>query len=84
MNVFFNTPYFLLFIVGTVNSISLFIFDLFAYYFDKDISGVIIGFEKNITSVANIFEFLLDILVNSMWSLGIWLTIYYFNKKLRI
>ena len=61
MNVFFNSPYFLLFVVGTVNSTSLFIFDLFAYYFDKDISGVIIGFEKNITSVANIFEFLLDI-----------------------
>ena len=79
MNVFYNSPYFLLVVVGIVDSIGLLIFDIFAYYLNREISGIIIGFQKNITSVGDFFGFLLDLLMNTTWNLGIWLSIYYYT-----
>ena len=50
-----------------------------AYKFNRDISGIIIGFQKNIINVVNVLEFILDIAIKFIWNLGIWLTIYYFS-----
>ena len=76
---FFITPYFLMFLIGIINTTLLLIFDSFAYFFNQEISGVIIGLQNNIQSVGDIFMFILDLFLNSMWNHGIWLTIYYFT-----
>ena len=48
MNYFYKNPYFIMFYIGIINSSLLLIFDTFAYFFNNDISGIIIGFKKNI------------------------------------
>ena len=77
MNEFYQTPYFLMFVVGTINSFALLIFDLFIYFVDSDIKGTIIGFQNNVYSVSRIFIFIGDIILQWVWNVGIWLTIYY-------
>ena len=53
----YNSPYFLMFSIGMICAILLIIYDIFAYLLNPDISGVIIGFQKNIKNAANFFEF---------------------------
>ena len=79
MNVSYNSPYFVMFIIGTINSILLLIFDIFAYYLRRHISGIIIGFKKNINHALDFFIFLFSLLLEFIWNLGIWLIIYYFT-----
>ena len=79
MNDFYNSPYFLMFIVGAINVIALLIYDLFAYYMNRDVSGIIKGLQNNVNSLSNFFLFLLDLIIEFIWCLGIFLTIYYFN-----
>ena len=55
------------------------IYDIFAFYLNKDASGVIIGFANNITSVKNFFLFIIDLLFLLMSNLGIFWTVYYFT-----
>jgi hypothetical protein len=79
MNDIYKTPYFMMLVIGLVNSFLLIIYDLFAYFFNREISGIIIGFQNNITSAGTFFAFVLNIIVNFIWNLGIWLTVYYFT-----
>ena len=79
MNDLFQTPYFMMLVIGIVNSFILIIYDLFAYNFNPKISGIIIGFQNNITSVGKFFAFVFHIITNFIWNLGIWLTVYYFT-----
>ena len=79
MNDFYKNPYFIMFNVGIINSSLLLIFDTFAYFFNNDISGIIIGFKKNISSALNIFYFILTLIIEFFWVLGIELTVYYFT-----
>ena len=74
---FIQTPYFLMFMIGAINIIVLIIYDLFAYYLNPDISGIFIGFKENIINAGDFFLFILDIIIQWIWNLGIWLTIYY-------
>ena len=78
-NVFYETPYFIMFYVGIINTISLLIFDIIAYFVDPRISGIIIGFRDNIENTGNFFLFILDLLIEYIWNLGIWILIYYFS-----
>ena len=70
---FFKTPYFFMFIIGLINSILILIYELFAYFINRDVSGITKGFQNNILDVGNVFLFILDLLVQSIWNLGIWL-----------
>ena len=79
MNDFYNSPYFIMCLIGIINIIGLLIYDLFAYYLNRDKSGIIIGFINNVNSLSNVFLFILDIIIEFIWNLGIILTIYYFN-----
>ena len=79
MNVFYETPYFIMFYVGIINTISLLIFDVITYFVNPSISGIIIGFQDNIENAGNFFLFILDLLIEYMWNLGIWILIYYFS-----
>ena len=76
---FYRSPYFMMFMIGIINSFLLIIYDIFAYYFNREISGIIIGFQENITSVGDFFGFFLDVILNFFWNFGIWITIYYFT-----
>ena len=77
MNVFYKSPYFLLLTTGLISMILLLIVDIFIYFLDPDIDGIIIGFKNNVFSVPKFFLFILDIIVEWIWNNGIWLTIYY-------
>ena len=79
MNVFYETPYFIMFYVGIINTISLLIFDVITYFVNPSISGIIIGFQDNIENAGNFFLFILDLLIEYIWNLGIWILIYYFS-----
>jgi len=81
MNIFYTTPYFIMFIIGSVNAIILLIFDLFAFNYNPDISGIIIGFQDNINSTGDAFIFISDIILECIWNLGFMLTIYYFTPS---
>ena len=79
MNISFNTPYFIMLIIGIVNTIILLIFDVIAYFAKPEISGIIIGLIDNIISVGDAFAFILDLILRFIWNLGLFLTIYYFS-----
>ena len=79
MNVFYNTPYFIMFVIGIIGSVCAIIFDIFAYFFNRDISGVIIGFQDNVTSFLYFLAFILHLITEFIWILGIFLTIYYYS-----
>ena len=79
MNDFYKTPYFIMFMIGIINTVLLLIFDIFAYFLNKDISGIIIGFQKNINSALKVFYFIGTLIFEFLWVLGIKLTIYYFT-----
>ena len=77
MNIFFTSPYFLMFAIGIINLSLLLIFDMFIYFLKSDIDGIFVGFNKNITSVSKYFIFILDIIIKFITNTGIWLTVYY-------
>ena len=79
MNVFFSTPYYLMFMIGIINVIILIIFDIFAYLFKPEISGIILGLKKNINSLGDLSMFLLDLILEFGYNLGILLVIYYYT-----
>ena len=79
MNVFFSTPYYLMFMIGIINVIILIIFDIFAYLFKPEISGIILGLKKNINSLGDLFMFFLDLILEFGYNLGILLVIYYYT-----
>lgn len=79
MDLYFNTPYFMMLIVGSINATILLIFEIIAYFANPDISGIIIGFNDNINGVGDFFLFVLDLILECIWNLGFWITIYYFS-----
>ena len=79
MNEYFKNPYFIMFYIGLIVTSFLLIYDTIAYFAKPDISGIIIGFQDNIKNVGDIFLFLLDLLLEYVWNLGIWLLIFYFS-----
>ena len=76
---YFYSIYFVLLLIGAFVCIPMLIYDIFAFYLNKDASGVIIGFANNITSAKNFFLFIIDLLFLLMSNLGIFWTVYYFT-----
>ena len=79
MIMFCETPYFFMFSVGGIISLSLLFYDIIAYFANQDASGIIIGFKDNINSVGDFFLLLLDLILEWGWICGIWLTIFYLS-----
>ena len=77
MKKFFNSPYFMMLVIGSVNVLFVLIFDLIAHAVDNENKGVINGIKINIKDVGDCFLMILDIILQFFWNLGIWLTIYY-------
>ena len=77
MILFLNTPYFMMLVIGIVDVILILIVDFIIYLIDNDTEGIILGLKLNITTVGAFFLMLLDLIIQFIWNLGIWLTIYY-------
>lgn len=68
-----------MFWLGLLASSLLLFYDIIAYFANPSVSGIIIGFRDNINNAGDFFLFLVDLLVEYIWNLGIWLVIYYFT-----
>jgi len=79
MNIFYKNPYFIMFFIGVIVTFLLLFYDIIAYFVNSEISGIIIGFQKNINNVVDFLGFILDLFVEYLWNLGIWLLIFYFT-----
>ena len=79
MNIFYKNPYFIMFFIGVIVTFLLLFYDAIAYFVNPEISGIIIGFQENINSVVDFLGFILDLFVEYLWNLGIWLLIFYFT-----
>ena len=55
------------------------IYDIIAYSFNRNISGVIIGLINNLNSVKKVFLFIVHLLFLFISNLGLFWTIYYFT-----
>lgn len=78
MNLFFSSPYSLMFSIGLLSIFILLLYDVIVYKINIDKSGIILGFQKNV-NISSFLLFFLDIFLEFLWNLGIWLTIYYFT-----
>ena len=76
---YFYSIYFVLLVIGAFVCIPMLIYDIFAFFLNKDASGIIISFANNINSVKNFFLFIVDLLFLLMEDLGIFWTVYYFT-----
>ena len=74
---FFNTPYFMMLVIGISCTTFVLIYDLFAFIVDRENEEIAKGFQSCITGVGEAFGFILDIITQFIWNLGIWLIIYY-------
>ena len=94
MNLYFDTPYNIMFKIGLILCIIIIIYEIIFYYYVNDYSGkysgIILAFKNNTnfadtsdTSDKNnkffFFIFFISIILEFLYNLGIWLTIYYFN-----
>ena len=79
MNLYYDSPYNIMFTIGLITTIILMIYDTIVYIFFKvENYGIIIGFQENI-NFSSFFLFLLELICEFLWNLGIWLTLYYFT-----
>ena len=77
MNMFFNTPYFMMLVIGIFGCIFVLIYDFILFLIDNDKEEVAKGFTYNIKEIGPAFALILDLIIQFIWNLGIWLTIYY-------
>jgi hypothetical protein len=77
MNMFFNTPYFMMLVIGIFGCVFVLIYDFIAFLIDKDKEEVAVGFRENIQEAKAAFALILDLIIHFIWNLGLWLTIYY-------
>ena len=77
MNMFFNTPYFMMLVIGIFGCVFVLIYDFIAFLIDNDKEEVAKGFRENINDAGKAFALILDLIIHFIWNLGLWLTIYY-------
>ena len=77
--VYFYSIYFVLLIIGAFVCIPLLIYDIVAYFVNKDASGIIIALIDNINSFTRFLLFLVDLIFTFIENLGLFWTIYYFT-----
>ena len=77
--IYFHSIYYILLIIGTLICVPMIIYDIITYYVKQDISGIILDFKENITSVKDFFLFFVETIFQFFSNLGIFWTIYYFT-----
>ena len=74
---FFNTPYFMMLVIGIFGCVFVLIYDFIAFLIDNNKEEVAKGFRENINDAGKAFALILDLIIHFIWNLGLWLTIYY-------
>ena len=77
--VYFYSIYFVLLILGASACIPMLIYDIIAFFINKKISGILIGFADNVNNVKNFFLFIVDLIFLFTSNLGIFWTVYYYT-----
>ena len=77
--IYFYSIYFVILMIGAFACVPMLIYDIIAFFVNKEASGIIIGFINNANSVKNAFIFIVDLLFLFLSNLGIFWTIYYFT-----
>ena len=77
--VYFYSIYFVLLLIGAFTCIPMLIYDIIAFFINKDVSGIIIGFANNVNNVKSVFLFIVHLISLFMSNLGLFWTIYYFT-----
>ena len=86
MIMFLNTPYFMMVVIGIFGCVFVLIYDLISFGVKKGkeenkskniVIEIAEGFNLNIDGVGPAFALILDLIIQFIWNLGIWLTIYY-------
>ena len=77
--IYFHSIYYILLIIGTLVCVPMIIYDIITYHVKQDISGIILDFKENITSVKDFFLFFVETIFQFFSNLGIFWTIYYFT-----
>ena len=77
--IYLHSIYYITLIIGVMVCVPMLIYDIIAYFVKPNISGIIIGFKNNITSVKDFFLFFVETIFQFFANLGIFWTIYYFT-----
>ena len=65
--------------IGAFVCVPVLLYDIIAFFIDKDVSGIIIGFINNVNTVKSVFVFIVDLFFLFASNLGLFWTIYYFT-----
>ena len=77
LDTFYKSPQYMLFIIGSINSTVLLLYDTIAFYINDEYSGVILGFRDNIDNFKNFCYFFLELIIKFVDTFGIWITIFF-------
>lgn len=80
LNLFYISPYIVMFNIGLFSCIIIIIYDIIVYSYigndNNNIHGIILGFKNNL-NISFIFLFILDIIFYFLSNIGMWLTVHY-------
>ena len=77
--VYFYSIYYVLLLIGAFVCVPVLLYGIIAFFIDKDVSGIIIGFINNVNTVKSVFVFIVDLFFLFASNLGLFWTIYYFT-----
>ena len=77
--VYFYSIYFVLLLIGAFVCGPLLLYDIIAFFVNREVSGVIEGFADNVNNVKSVFLFIVDLIFLFISNLGIFWTIYYYT-----
>ena len=85
-NLFMDSPYHFMFILGLYSSIAILLYEIFTdiiFGYDREFNGIFFKIEKNFVDYGFLYVliFLGDILSASIWLAGIQLTVYFFTPS---
>ena len=63
MNISFNTPYFIMLIIGLIDGTLLLIFDIITFSVNPDNDGIIKGFNDSINNIGKVFALILYLIL---------------------
>ena len=76
-NKLMRSPYYMLFMIGLINSIGLLLYDIIAYFVNVEYSSIIIGLTENLDSFLHFLYFFIELIIKFIYTAGIWISIYY-------
>ena len=79
MDVLFKPPYFIMLYLGIIITVFSLISDIIAYFVNPAFSRIINCFINNLNNIEDFLFFILDLILQYAWNLGIWLLIFYFS-----